>query len=293
MQSFEIKKTVKPFANFDEAAHNILQMMSKFIHINTLFIAKNDQHTNEIVKVLNQDEALLHQGDTLPFKETFCNLSVEYGHQILLIPDINKSDLTRSLDVTKNLGSGCFIGIPIYYGDGENYGTICGIDTKIFDFRQEHIELFETMASLLTFVLDLEYANKQIQNLSAPFVPITKGVAILPIIGLINEERVEQIIISALTKSKELSLQYLVIDLSGIVQIDGLVSSSLLKITSLLGMIGVTPILTGISPEMAVKAIRFDAKFQGIMIEANLERALNKIGFILTKNNQIKRNNLT
>lgn len=284
MHSMEIITSAEPLTNFEEAADNILQMMSKFININTLFIAKNDRHTNEIVKVLNQDEKLLNEGEALPFKETFCNLSVEHGHKILIIPDINQSDLTRSLDVTKNLGSGCFIGIPIYYGEGENYGTICGLDTKTFDFRQEHIELFETMASLLTFVLDLEHANKQIQSLSAPFVPITKGVAILPIIGQINEERVEQIIITALTKSKELSLQYLVIDLSGIVKIDGMVSTSLMKITSLLGLIGVTPILTGISPEMAVKAIRYNANFQGILIEANLERALNKIGFILSKN---------
>jgi rsbT co-antagonist protein RsbR len=274
------------FKNFDEAAESILRIMSKFIDINTLFIAKNDKYTNEIVKVINKDDTLLEQEDSLPFEESFCKLSVQKGREILIIPDINKSDLTVSLNVTKKLGSGCFIGIPIYYEDGENYGTICGLDTKTFDFTQKHIELFETMGSLLTYVLELDNANKQIQNLSAPFVPITKGVAVLPIIGIINEDRAENIIFLALSKSQELSLDYLVIDLSGISQINNLVSASLLKIVNLLGLIGVTPILTGIHPNLALKAIEVNADLQKVTIEANLERALNKIGFILEKRNK-------
>ncbi|WP_078411412.1 GAF domain-containing protein [Priestia abyssalis] len=281
--SSELSNSIKTFKNFEEAAESILHMMGKFIDINTFFIAKNDTHTNEIVKVLNKDDALLEPGDTLPFKETFCKLSVERGKKVLIIPDINKSDLTVSLNVTKRLGSGCFIGIPIYYEDGENYGTICGLDTKPFTFTQSHIELFETMASLLTYVLELDRANKQIENLSAPFVPITKGVAVLPVIGFINEQRVENISFLALSKSQEMSLEYLVIDLSGILQINSLVSASLLKIVNLLELIGVKPILTGIRPDLALKAIQSDLDLQQVMIEANLERALNKLGFILEK----------
>lgn len=283
MDIFEYNNDLKIFKNFDEAASTILKMMSKFIDINTLFIAKNDNQSNEIVKVLNKDNILLEEGETTPFNETFCKLSVDYGRKILVIRDITKSDVTKSLAVTKKLGSGCFIGIPIYTGDGENYGTICGLDTKNFKFEYEHIELFETMASLLSYVLDLDNANKQIQQLSAPFVPLTKGVAILPIIGLIREETAENIILLALTKSQQLSLEYLIIDLSGISQINNLESSYLLKIVDLLGLIGVNPILTGLSPDIALKATKTNINFQNIPIEANLERALKKIGFTLKK----------
>ncbi|MFP7472707.1 STAS domain-containing protein [Niallia taxi] len=283
MDIFEYNNNLKIFKNFDEAASTILKMMSKFIDINTLFIAKNDNQSNEIVKVLNKDNILLEEGETTPFNETFCKLSVDYGRKILVIRDITKSDVTKSLAVTKKLGSGCFIGIPIYTGDGENYGTICGLDTKNFKFENEHIELFETMASLLSYVLDLDNANKQIQQLSAPFVPLTKGVAILPIIGLIREETAENIILLALTKSQQLSLEYLIIDLSGISQINNLESSYLLKIVDLLGLIGVNPILTGLSPDIALKATKTNINFQNIPIEANLERALKKIGFTLKK----------
>ncbi|WP_175074458.1 GAF domain-containing protein [Terribacillus sp. AE2B 122] len=284
MKTFaEMTKSVSTFANFDEAAQGVLNIISEFVKINTLFIAKNDNVHNKIIKVVNQKENLLQEGEKLPFNETLCKLSVDHGREILIIPDLAKSELSQSLEVANNLGGGSFIGIPIYFENGENYGTICGLDSKSFPFTEEHIRLFETMASLLTFVLELENANKQIQNLSAPFVPITAGVAVLPIIGFIHEDRAEKIIQLSLQKSQELNLDYLVIDLSGISQIDHVVSNSLLKIATLLKLIGVKPILTGFHPDLALKALSLQMELKDIIIEANLERALNKIGLKLEK----------
>ncbi|WP_245796401.1 hypothetical protein [Domibacillus antri] len=110
------------FHDFDEAAVRVLQMMAQFIDLNTLFIARNDGKTNRIIKVLNKKEELVTEGDELSFTESYCNLSVDHGQQILIIPDVNNSDLTRELAVTKKLGGGTFIAIPIYYENGEITG---------------------------------------------------------------------------------------------------------------------------------------------------------------------------
>ncbi|WP_199232715.1 hypothetical protein [Mesobacillus foraminis] len=58
---------------------------------------KIDLKMNEIVKVLNKEETLLREGDTLPFRETLCKLSIEHGNSPLIIPDLTKSELTRSM----------------------------------------------------------------------------------------------------------------------------------------------------------------------------------------------------
>ncbi len=271
------------FHNFDGAANEILQLMNRFIEINTLFIAKNDRCTNEIVKVINQDYVLLEEGGILPFEETFCKLSVDKGRDILVIPDITENQLTAHLDVTIKLGGGSFIGIPIYFENGENYGTICGLDNKPFDFTDKHIELFQTMSSLLSYILELDVANKQIKNLSAPIVPISKGIAILPIIGQITEELAETITLTALSKSQKLSLDYLVIDLSGVQNINHSFINQLLKVLSSLKLIGVIPVVTGIQPNLAIKALEFKEELAGIMIHASLQQALTHIGFALKK----------
>lgn len=273
-----------PFQNFDEAANTILNMMAKLLDINTLFIAKNDKKSNEIAKVINQNNILLQAGDVLPFEQTFCKISVDHGNDVLYIADISQHEQTRNLEVTSNLKTGSFIGIPIYTGEGENYGTICGLDTTPFQINEEHVELFETMSALLSYVLELDDAQRQIQNLSVPIVPLTRGVAILPVIGNITRTRVQQIIEVALVKSQELNLDYLVVDLSGITQINQTVADSLLKITNLLNLLGVKPILTGLRPETAIQTNQLGLDLKKVMIESNLERALHKIGFSLEKN---------
>jgi rsbT co-antagonist protein RsbR len=273
----------KNFKNFDEAANSILHLMSSIVEMNTLFIAKNDKQTNHIVRAVNVNESLLNEGEELPFKDTYCKLSVDKGSEILLIEDITKNPLSSQLAVTENLKSGSFIGIPIYYENGDNYGTICGLDTKTMKFTDKHIEIFETMASLLTYVLELDRANQHIQTLSAPLVPITKGVAILPIIGEITAQRAENIIHNALQNSQKYELDFLIVDLSAVTQINQTVSEALLKLVSILEIIGVKPILTGFQPLMAMNALQVHDDLKDIMIESTLERALQRIGFVLER----------
>ncbi|MFB8733254.1 hypothetical protein ACEQPO_02825 [Bacillus sp. SL00103] len=63
-----------------------------------------------------------------------------------MIPDISSDDRSKSLEVTKRLQGGSFIGVPIDFTDGTNYGTICGLDLRPQkEFTDEHVHMFETM----------------------------------------------------------------------------------------------------------------------------------------------------
>ncbi|SIP91260.1 rsbT co-antagonist protein RsbR [Domibacillus enclensis] len=281
MSTTSIRQSNTQFRDFEEAAVRVLQLMAEFIDLNTLFVARNDGKTNRMVKVYNKEETLVTEGEELPFYESYCSLSVEHGDRILIIPDLNAHDGTKDMNVTSNLGGGTFIAIPINYEDGENYGTICGLDTKKQTFTDEQINLFETMSSLLTYVLELDYTHQQLYQSAAPVVPITSGLAILPIVGDIDGRRAESIIETALFKSQELALDYLIIDLSGIMYVNETVIASLLKIATILKLIGVAPILTGFRPDLAMKAVQMNAEIKDILIVTNLEQALNHIGFEL------------
>lgn len=273
----------RSFRNFGEAADHILALLSMQLKINTLFIAKNDGQQNEIVRAVNADEKLVEEGHSSPLNQTFCNLSINHGEEALVIEDISADPLSNGLEIASRFGSGSFVGIPIYYENGEVYGTICGLDTKSFEFTEEHQRLFEMMSSLLTYVLELEKANEQIQSLSSPLVPVTKGVAILPIIGEITAKRAQFILNEVLVKCSDQNLDYLIIDVSGVSQINSIVGEYLLKLVSLLKLIGISPVLTGIQPYMALKVPHFAESLKGILIEANLEMALKQLGFVLIK----------
>ncbi|ANU26665.1 STAS domain-containing protein [Planococcus versutus] len=277
------KEQVKKFGNFDEVASHILALLSKQIGINSLFIAKNDGQTNDILKVHNKKKTLVEEGSSMPLSQSYCNLSVNHGSQPLVIEDVSENELTRSMKVTENFGRGTFVGIPVYYSDHTVYGTICGLDDQTYSFSEEDLTTFETMSTLLTYVLELEKANQQIQTLTAPIVPIMKGVAIVPVIGEITDSRAEFIIKHILEKCSIEPMDHLIIDVSGVHQINSVVGEYLLKIVNILKVIGVTPVITGIQPYMAVKVPHFASALKGVLIEANLEAALKRLGFIVMK----------
>ncbi|ANU24537.1 STAS domain-containing protein [Planococcus donghaensis] len=278
------KKSVKNFGDFDEAAAYILQLLSKQIGINSLFIAKNDGHINNILKVHNADKKLVEEGSSMPLIQSYCSLSINHGAVPLIIDDVSKNELTRSMEITKNYGQGTFVGVPVYYSDNTVYGTICGLDDQFHKLSEEDLYTFEMMSTLLTYVLELEKANQQIQTLTAPIVPVTKGVAIVPVIGDITAPRAEVIIKHVLEKCSSEPMDYLIIDVSGVLQINAVVGEYLLKLVSILKVIGVTPVITGIQPFMALKVPHFAAALKDVLIEANLEAALKNLGFVLIKN---------
>lgn len=267
------QQLLKQFRNFHDASTSILNMMSQFTNVNTLFIAKNDQTTNQIVKVLNHDEQLLEEGEEIPYEKTFCKLAVDH-QATLVIPDISSDDRSKSLEVTKRLQGGSFIGVPIDFTDGTNYGTICGLDLRPQQFTDEHVHMFETMASLLSYVLELDRANRQIQQLSVPIVPVVDGVAVLPLLGDIEETRAQHILETILQESYRLSLSHLVIDVSGTKRLNEQSIQYLVSYAQTLRLLGISAVLTGIKQDLALSAIQSNISFKDITIRLICRRHL-------------------
>ncbi|MDM5318815.1 GAF domain-containing protein [Bacillus altitudinis] len=276
------QQLLKQFRNFHDASTSILNMMSQFTDVNTLFIAKNDQTTNQIVKVLNHDEQLLEEGEEIPYEKTFCKLAVDH-QATLVIPDISLDDRSKYLEVTKRLQGGSFIGVPIDFTDGTNYGTICGLDLRPQQFTEEHVHMFETMASLLSYVLELDRANRQIQQLSVPIVPVVDGVAVLPLLGDIEETRAQHILETILQESYRLSLSHLVIDVSGTKRLNEQSIQYLVSYAQTLRLLGISAVLTGIKQDLALSAIQSNISFKDITIRKDLPQALAHIGLTFTK----------
>lgn len=271
---------IKNFQDFEEVATQVLLLLSHQIQINTLFIAKNDLKTNRIMHAINKDKVLLRVGDELDYTQTLCKLSVDYGERVLVIPSLSDHKEACDLDPVKQLGTGSFIGIPIYDGCGGVYGTICGLDDQMVNFSENDIELFRTMASLLTYVLDLEFAHQQLSDLSAPLVPVAKGIGVLPVIGSVTLQRMESIVDKVMTLSNKLDLHYLLIDVSGIVSLDEDTSEQLLRLAHMLKLIGVKTMFTGIRPDLAMKINRLRTNFMKVQTFGTLAQGLESIGFI-------------
>ncbi|WP_392396861.1 STAS domain-containing protein [Sutcliffiella horikoshii] len=194
-----------------------------------------------------------------------------------MIEDLNISDLTKDMEVTKNLGGGSLIGVPIYYKDGENYGTLCGMDLRPFHFTEKHKDLFKAMAKLLGNVLDLQKKNLQVQMLSVPLVPIFDDMAVLPLIGEVDSERTSRVIEHTLAEAAKGELEYIIIDLSGLARIDSRSVENLMLISNSLKLVGVRVTFTGIRPDLAKKVNLLQSTFEDITFKSTLKQAIQSI----------------
>ncbi|BCB04305.1 STAS domain-containing protein [Bacillus sp. KH172YL63] len=116
-------------------------------------------------------------------------------------------------------------------------------------------------------------------ELSAPIVPISDKIAILPLIGDIDTHRASAVMETALKKSAELQLDYLFIDISGVAIMDTMVSHNIYQIVNALKMMGVTSILTGIRPEVAHALGNLGITFEELKTSSSLKKALEDIGY--------------
>ena len=272
------------FENFNEAANQVLKMLSGRMKINTLFIAENDGEHNTIRKAFNRDEELVTEGSVAPLDQTFCGLVIRHGEDALKIEDISTDENAAALDIAADFNNGSFMGIPIYYENGEVYGTICGLDKDPYTFTEEDQEMFTMLSSLLTYILELETAKEEIQKLSSPLVPLSNQISILPIIGHITLTRAKQMIEDVVNKvGLGDEVDYLIVDFSGITQIDSRIEQPLLDLIKTLKIMGVKPIITGISPSIALNFPHFAHALKGERMEATLKIAIEQLGFVLTQ----------
>ncbi|KHE68331.1 STAS domain-containing protein [Halobacillus sp. BBL2006] len=146
--------------------------------------------------------------------------------------------------------------------------------------------LFDSITSKLSQIYiehhqkDWEKAQAVLVELSVPVVPITEGVAVLPLIGEIDSERSQLVMETSLRKSTELDLTHLLIDVSGVPVIDTVTAHHIYQIVHALKLVGVKATLTGIRPEIARSVVRMGVKFTQVSTKATLQQALNEIGLL-------------
>lgn len=130
----------------------------------------------------------------------------------------------------------------------------------------------------LTFVhlskKTLENAKTALLEVSVPVVPLSKGIAILPLIGNIDTERAKFLMEETLKEVGRLKLSHLVLDLSGVLIVDTMVADQIFKVIDALKLLGVQTIVTGIRPEIAQTVVSLGLDFSKQITRASLEQAL-------------------
>jgi rsbT co-antagonist protein RsbR len=121
----------------------------------------------------------------------------------------------------------------------------------------------------------IESQKALVENLSVPIIPITSSVCVLPLIGTIDTYRTDTIEEKVLMEISRLRIGTLVIDLSGIAQMETEVIEHMMKVIEGANMMGCECVITGLRPEIVRKVTSIGLTFESkAKTKATLQQAL-------------------
>ncbi|BBP90702.1 hypothetical protein BsIDN1_43200 [Bacillus safensis] len=122
----------------------------------------------------------------------------------------------------------------------------------------------------------LNAQREMIQELSAPVIPVSKEIGILPLIGEIDTYRAKIILESVLEQASRLRLTHLFIDISGVPVVDTMVAYQLFKVVDSAKLLGIETIISGIRPEIAQTVVKLGIDFSKVNTEHSLAKSFRK-----------------
>ncbi|MFG6150503.1 PAS domain-containing protein [Halobacillus sp. B23F22_1] len=124
----------------------------------------------------------------------------------------------------------------------------------------------------------VEHYLSEVKRLSTPIVPIEDNISILPLIGTVDEERLQQMLETVSHHVQEMKEDYLILDLSAVFTFNEDIHLGIYQLNQLLDLMGTTLLLTGVKPNFAMQSAPYaDFKEMSLKSYASVKQALEDI----------------
>lgn len=139
------------------------------------------------------------------------------------------------------------------------------LEEKINDGIDEFLNTFFICYSKYKDELLLKQ-RELVEHLTVPIIPVSSSVAVLPMIGMFDSYRMNIIEEKVLNEISRLRINALIIDLSGIPDMDEYTVANFQKVLIGIKMMGSESVLTGLRPQLVKKMVHL-----GMNIDVNTE----------------------
>ena len=124
--------------------------------------------------------------------------------------------------------------------------------------------------------------SKALMEMSTPVTPIWEGILLLPLLGIVDSSRTQDIMNKTLAEIAKTRAKVFVLDISGVSAMDTAVANQLIKITKATQLMGCETIISGVSPAIARTLVELGISIGEVKTTATLrdsfELALKAVG---------------
>jgi len=164
--------------------------------------------------------------------------------------------------------------IPLKRADGTVEGVI-GFSIDATDRVRAENELKQK-------VQIVERQETAIRSLSTPIMRVWAGVLALPLVGMLDGSRIENILGALLEAVVHDQAEYVILDLTGIANVDGTTADHVFKVLRALALLGTQAVVTGVQPGVARALVEIGLDLGQVVTLGNLEEA---IRFVMKQRN--------
>ncbi len=116
--------------------------------------------------------------------------------------------------------------------------------------------------------------SKAVMEMSTPVTQIWEGILLLPLVGLIDSKRAQDIMDASLEKIAETQARIFILDISGVGVVDTAVANYLIKVTKATRLMGCQSTISGVSPAIAQTITELGIDVGNVRTTANMRDAL-------------------
>ena len=116
--------------------------------------------------------------------------------------------------------------------------------------------------------------SRSLMEMSTPVTQIWQGVLFLPIVGIVDSKRAQEIMNATLTKISQTQSRAFIMDISGVAVVDTAVANYLIKVTKATRLMGCECTISGLSPAIAQTIVELGIDVGKVKTTATMQDAL-------------------
>jgi rsbT co-antagonist protein RsbR len=156
--------------------------------------------------------------------------------------------------------------IPIE-GEAGKIEYVAGLTVDVSNAVGTKLELERRLATI-------ESQQRAIHELSAPVINVWDKVLTVPLIGMMDTQRANELIERLLSAASRSDTRYVILDLTGVDALDTSIAGHLLRLLQSLRLLGVEGLVTGISPRVAQTMVGLGVDMDNVQTFRSLRESL-------------------